>query len=1046
MDPNDLIAASTTQRKKQANKVGLAQRRRARRGYGNMNVSTDSSTDGGGGGVGEAVPTAALFGAGPSFDDNGTHENNSIPENYYADSLRELSNLNLQGDSVSSSEERAQSAAGQPASWTYAKNENFPLNDSFSDMDSIRSSHSMSDILYSSRGFDSNVAQDGSGLFHRYYEDLASDPDALRRNLLGESRTSKKDKMKKKRKPKKENKGSMDGVWRQDAQAVRHDSPEDEDEPSPIREFPDPRTVVPNYENQYVQANAHDTDRSNDSSGLFWGVNGGPSVSSNYNGEDATFPQDVSMESNNTESSDTSYHSAQSSEKGNANSEEQVRENFASMGLGHKAPRANNSSTATSYGGQTREEGASRRSESGTQPSKKGPEEEEELQKKVATLRKEAKNLYQSQNFAAASHKYSELIALQPRNPLHWCNRAAARMKLDDMDGGTLDCHEASSLDPSLIKAYLRSAQAYLMLGDHKNSQKQFELGKSAAKSCKEYGIGRSSCLREVLKEQIQFSTNRSTKELEEEQLQTAARTQASILLDEAEEGIKRLSAFESYVSKARSLIRNRLGKDAAKEAHKAMECCPHSSLAASLYLQAHEILDDTVTALDSVVPVLPPCLMGTNKYKKSLEDRVEQASAEFQAHKQARRKAGAKDKARRRPAMVCSEDDIGLALLVARLAWTVSEPEFAGKMYDAVKRVQPENKAAEHGLLLLKKVEATKKAGNDSYKSGNLENAEKLYTAAINAVKNAIQNLEGVLSCSFQSKQSSSSKGRNVPFWALSLGKMDWNSTILSYLHGNRAAAKMSNSKVTEAIQDCTEALNYRASHYKVRWRRSHLYCKLSMHTQARNDYKSALAAVQERIKFCREYKPQKLRKDFGLNGDTVASLKQTLGEIQRDLTEFDKQRVKEEEDRKREERAREKNKAWERKQRQQYQEWFNYNRKEKTRKGPQPGAAGARPSAGGYRQRYKKPETPPPPSPDVPNHYKVLGVATSATASEIKKAYRKLALLYHPDKVRNNNEAEQKRCEELFKQVSAAYEVLSDEEQRRAYDHERRFSSVYI
>ena len=61
----------------------------------------------------------------------------------------------------------------------------------------------------------------------------------------------------------------------------------------------------------------------------------------------------------------------------------------------------------------------------------------------------------------------------------------------------------------------------------------------------------------------------------------------------------------------------------------------------------------------------------------------------------------------------------------------------------------------------------------------------------------------------------------------------------------------------------------------------------------------------------------------------------------------------------------------------------------------------------------------------------YKILGVEKSATAQEIKKAYRKLALKYHPD----HNPGD-KAAEEKFKKVSEAYEVLSNDEKRAKYD----------
>src|SRR5579872_4778435 len=62
--------------------------------------------------------------------------------------------------------------------------------------------------------------------------------------------------------------------------------------------------------------------------------------------------------------------------------------------------------------------------------------------------------------------------------------------------------------------------------------------------------------------------------------------------------------------------------------------------------------------------------------------------------------------------------------------------------------------------------------------------------------------------------------------------------------------------------------------------------------------------------------------------------------------------------------------------------------------------------------------------------DYYKILGVNKSATDQEIKSAYRKLALQYHPD--RNKT----KEAEAKFKEVTKAYEVLSDSQKRQTYD----------
>ncbi|MEM6611893.1 MAG: J domain-containing protein [Cyanobacteria bacterium P01_C01_bin.72] len=67
----------------------------------------------------------------------------------------------------------------------------------------------------------------------------------------------------------------------------------------------------------------------------------------------------------------------------------------------------------------------------------------------------------------------------------------------------------------------------------------------------------------------------------------------------------------------------------------------------------------------------------------------------------------------------------------------------------------------------------------------------------------------------------------------------------------------------------------------------------------------------------------------------------------------------------------------------------------------------------------------------PEVRNYYEMLGVGKNASSSEIKKAYRTLAIKYHPDRNLGNKAAEEK-----FKDINEAYEILSDQTRRVQYD----------
>ena len=69
--------------------------------------------------------------------------------------------------------------------------------------------------------------------------------------------------------------------------------------------------------------------------------------------------------------------------------------------------------------------------------------------------------------------------------------------------------------------------------------------------------------------------------------------------------------------------------------------------------------------------------------------------------------------------------------------------------------------------------------------------------------------------------------------------------------------------------------------------------------------------------------------------------------------------------------------------------------------------------------------------------DYYKILGVSKDAKQDELKKAFRKLSLQFHPDRQSGKSDKEKKEAEEKFKEIAEAYEVLSDEKKRAEYDN---------
>jgi len=206
--------------------------------------------------------------------------------------------------------------------------------------------------------------------------------------------------------------------------------------------------------------------------------------------------------------------------------------------------------------------------------------------------------------------------------------------------------------------------------------------------------------------------------------------------------------------------------------------------------------------------------------------------------------------------------------------------------------------------------------------------------------------------------------------------------------LYNNRAACRMAQQRYEEAIRDCTESRRACKSFKKPYLRRARGYVQQQRYRSAISDYENYLAHSS----FLAMTESYKVRQEL------EAAKRLQRERVERERAERRRKR-REEEQR-------------QRRRQQEYQERFH------------------RSHSYNYGQQQA--------APSEQDHYKVLGVSKQATQAQIKKAYHKLALKYHPDKNKAAGAAE------TFKKVNDAYQVVGDKEQRQQYDLQREFGGM--
>jgi tetratricopeptide (TPR) repeat protein len=274
--------------------------------------------------------------------------------------------------------------------------------------------------------------------------------------------------------------------------------------------------------------------------------------------------------------------------------------------------------------------------------------------------------------------------------------------------------------------------------------------------------------------------------------------------------------------------------------------------------------------------------------------------------------------------------------------------------------------------------------------------------------------------------------------------------------LHCNRAACFMATKRYREAMNECTSALRIYPRYLKALLRRARCYSRLDRTRESESDYKYWLEIVNH----SREGKSNPVLGDCVFDGPHTVKDKE-MNDVQAELSDLLEAKARAEA----EERVRQaRNNYHEQSRKQQYHynnntnSGSNHNRKkspahedahrrrenfyssqnssrrwdsfkDRSQNGGQEKPKSRKTKKDDYG--YKVQSSPR----DNNDHYSSLGIDRRATAEEIKKAYKKMALKYHPDKNKDNATAA-----ENFLRIKDAYETLKDPSARRKYDSKSR------
>uniref|UniRef100_A0AAV1T9I4 J domain-containing protein n=1 Tax=Peronospora matthiolae TaxID=2874970 RepID=A0AAV1T9I4_9STRA len=232
--------------------------------------------------------------------------------------------------------------------------------------------------------------------------------------------------------------------------------------------------------------------------------------------------------------------------------------------------------------------------------------------------------------------------------------------------------------------------------------------------------------------------------------------------------------------------------------------------------------------------------------------------------------------------------------------------------------------------------------------------------------------------------------------------------------IYCNRSAAQMGLQRYHTAILDCNEALRRKSNFSRAMLRRARCHVALKVYHEAVKDFDSYLHERSSDIPV-----------------DVMANVCRERNEAKAAIAKAREETRQREAAKKRAERQ-QRQTCWEDAARSKSRPYDRYRRGGRSNCGSsksQSSGASSRASFMATKTEYR-------------THYEVLGIDKTATSDQVKRSYRKLALVYHPDKSKVLSHAD------LFKEMTAAYNVLSDKSARDKYDRElmyNKFGNFY-